>query len=62
MRVDTNFGSPDNEVIYINADRELKQRTIYYPSIGNYTLKYSVESQNEIQFNQGGIIKLDTTI
>lgn len=62
LRVDTNFGSPDNEVIYINADRELKQRTIYYPSIGNYTLKYSVESQNEIQFNQGGIIKLDTTI
>jgi hypothetical protein len=62
LRVDTNYGSPDNEVIYINADRELKQRTIYYPSIGNYTLKYSVESQNEIQFNQGGVIKLDTTI
>ena len=62
LRVDTNYGSPDNEVIYINADRELKQRTIHYPSIGNYTLKYSVESQNEIQFNQGGVIKLDTTI
>ena len=61
LEINTNFGSANNQTIYVNAVREKKVRTIHFPEVGNYTLRYKIYDQREIQSGQGGEILLSTT-
>lgn len=61
VKIETNYQSANNEIFYITADREKKEKIITFPTIGNYTLRYKIIDQREIQYNQGGEIILNTT-
>ena len=60
VKIETNYQSSNNQVFYVTADREKVERIITFPTIGNYTLRYKVIEQFQIQSSQGGEIILNT--
>ncbi len=60
VKSNTALGTISNRVISTTSRRELRTKTFTYNDIGEYTYRFQVTEIEDIQFGQGGVIKLET--